>query len=118
AKAFAKAIGQEFHLYYSTDHCGRGKSKREISGIAAEAAWNVSVKSAQDLGGRVPYIPGMPVFGTENIATELGLSKGSLGTLVSIKFEEREGRKYAVSAEIDFPGYKGKNIKFPNHVLL
>ncbi|KAF5361235.1 hypothetical protein D9757_013225 [Collybiopsis confluens] len=119
AKAFARATGQSFYIYHSKDTRGRGKKKLEILGIAAEAAWSVSPKSAHDLGGKVPYVPGMPVFGTENIATELGLSKGSLGTLISITFREHKGRRYAVSALVDFPGFKsGKDPNYPNRVLL
>ncbi|KIK55921.1 hypothetical protein GYMLUDRAFT_174987, partial [Collybiopsis luxurians FD-317 M1] len=79
-KAFAQATSQEFHIHFSKDWHGRGKNKKEIQGLAVEGAHN--------LGGRVLYIPGMPVFGMENIATELGLSKGSLGTLVSITFKK------------------------------
>jgi hypothetical protein len=63
AKAFATATKQEFLLYHSSDTRGRGNNKRMLEGIAAEAAWRVRVKDAEDLGGRVPYIPGMPVFG-------------------------------------------------------
>ncbi|KAE9393399.1 hypothetical protein BT96DRAFT_778393, partial [Gymnopus androsaceus JB14] len=120
AKAFAEASDQPFQVFHSTDIRGRGKNQQEIKGVAAEAAWRVPVKKAQDLGGRVPLIPGMPIFCTENIATELGLSKGSLGTLVSVKFEERLGQKYAVSATVDFPGYKGSptDPAHPHRVLL
>ncbi|KAJ3804914.1 hypothetical protein F5876DRAFT_10838, partial [Lentinula aff. lateritia] len=118
AKAFANATGQEFCIYHSTDTRGRGKNKKVIKSIASEAAWRIPVKDAQDLGGKVPYIPGMPVFGTENIATELGLSNGSLGTLVSLTYEIHENRRYAVSATVDFPGYKGKDRMHPNRVLL
>ncbi|THU84117.1 hypothetical protein K435DRAFT_870607 [Dendrothele bispora CBS 962.96] len=51
AKAFAEATGQEFHVYYSLDTRGRGKNRKEIQGAAAESAWKVPVKQAQDLGG-------------------------------------------------------------------
>ncbi|KAJ4465425.1 hypothetical protein C8R41DRAFT_714616, partial [Lentinula lateritia] len=120
AKAFAYASGQQFHVYHSTDIRGRGKNQQQITGVAAEAAWRVPVKSAQDLGGRLPLIPGMPVFCTENIATELGLSKGSIGTLVSVTYKEHSSRKYAVSATVDFPGYRGIPVDpaYPKRVLL
>ncbi|KAJ3889848.1 hypothetical protein GG344DRAFT_31082, partial [Lentinula edodes] len=118
AKAFAQVTGQEVHLYHSYDTRGKGKNKKNIQGVAAESAWNIPMKKAEDLGGKVPYIPGMPVFGTDNIATELGLSKGSLGTLVSITYEINQNRRYAVSATVDFPAYKGKNAKHPNRVVL
>ena len=87
AKAFCRATGQEIAMYHSINTRRRGKKRQELKGIAAEAAWRVPVE-AKDLPGRVPYMTGMPVFCTENIATELGLSKGSIGTLVSIKYVE------------------------------
>ncbi|KAJ3871466.1 hypothetical protein F5051DRAFT_302021, partial [Lentinula edodes] len=118
AKAFARVTGQEFHICHSTDTRGRGKNKKVIKGIAAEAAWKIPVKDAQNLGGKVPYIPGMPVFATENIATELGLSNGSLGTLVSLTYEIHDNRYYAVSATVDFPGYKSNDPVHPNRVIL
>ncbi|KAJ3720732.1 hypothetical protein DFJ43DRAFT_963529, partial [Lentinula guzmanii] len=119
AQAFAQATGQIFSVYYSRDSRGKGNTKKDLQGLAAETAWNVSIKSAHDLGGRMPYIPGMPVFAMENIATELGLSKGSLGTLVSITFREYNHRRYAVSAFVDFPGFKGKqDPDHPHRVLL
>ncbi|KAJ6512935.1 hypothetical protein C8R45DRAFT_812553 [Mycena sanguinolenta] len=114
AKTFASATGQETNIFHSLDTRGRGKNRKELKGIAAEVAWQVPVKEADDLGGRVPYVPGMPVFCTDNIATELGLSKGSLGTLASIKYVERSGRKYAVCAEVDFTAYESGNKDFPN----
>ena len=60
----------------------------------------------------------MPVFCTENVATELGPSKGSHGTLVSIKYVERDGRRYAVCAEVDIPGYNSSIEEHPHRVLL
>jgi hypothetical protein len=118
AKTFAKATGQEIMIFHSVDTRGRGKNRKELKGVAAEAAWRVPVKEADDLGGRVPYVPGMPVFCTENIATELGLSKGSAGILISVKYVERDDRKYAVSAEVDFSAHQSGNSEFPNRVLL
>ena len=65
-------------------------------------------------------MPGMPVFCTENIATELGISNGSPGTLVSVIFEEVEGRHYAISAEVDFRAYKNSDpdAPYPHRVTL
>ncbi|KAL0565069.1 hypothetical protein V5O48_016965 [Marasmius crinis-equi] len=77
AKAFAAATGQDFHVYCSVDVRGARNKKCELQGLAAEVAWQVPVKKAQDLAGRLPLIPGMPVFGAENLAPELGISKGS-----------------------------------------
>jgi hypothetical protein len=116
--AFARATGQTSVMYHSIDTRGRGKSRRELIGIAAEAAWRVAVKEADDLSGRLPLVSGMPVFCTENIATELRISKGCMGKVVSVRYVQRSGRHYAVSAEVDFPGYKGPDPQHPHRVLL
>jgi hypothetical protein len=53
AKAFATATGQDCHIYYSRDTRGRGRKRKQLTGVAAEAAWSVPVKEANDLGGKV-----------------------------------------------------------------
>ncbi|KAJ7936504.1 hypothetical protein B0H13DRAFT_2226783 [Mycena leptocephala] len=118
AAAFATATGQDCHIYHSRDTRGRGRKRQQLTGLAAEAAWSVPVKEANDLGGKVlipevPYVPGMAVFCTENLATELGIVNGSPGTLVSIVYEETDGRRYAISAEVDFKAYKNSNPDAP-----
>ncbi|KAJ7036466.1 hypothetical protein C8F04DRAFT_930822, partial [Mycena alexandri] len=120
AKVFAAATGQDYHIYYSRDTRGRGRKREQLTGLAAEAAWSVPVKDANDLGGKVPYLPGMAVFCTENLATELGISNGSPGTLVSIVYDETDGRRYAISAEVDFKAYKNSdlNAPYPHRVVL
>ena len=60
----------------------------------------------------------MPVFLTENIATELGLSNGSEGTVVSLKYEEKDNRRYLISVTVDFPSYTGGEGSCPHHVTL
>ncbi|KAF7344176.1 ATP-dependent DNA helicase [Mycena venus] len=99
AETFATATGQGCHIYHGKDTRGRGRKRHQLTGLAAEVAWAVPVKEANDLGGKVPYLPGMPVFCTENIATELGISNSSPGALISTVYEETEGRRYAISAE-------------------
>jgi hypothetical protein len=47
-----------------------------------------------------------------------GAFKGSIGTIVSIRYTEQGGRRYATSAEVDFPGFKGEDEEHPNRVLL
>ncbi|KAJ7441986.1 hypothetical protein FB451DRAFT_981501, partial [Mycena latifolia] len=120
AEAFATATGQEYHVYHLKDTRGRGAKKRRLAGLAAEVAWSIPVKDAKDLGGKVPYVQGIPVFCTENIATELGISNGSPGTLVTIVYEELEGHSYAISAEVDFKAYKNKDpsAPYPHRVML
>ncbi|KAJ6485695.1 hypothetical protein C8R45DRAFT_1053711 [Mycena sanguinolenta] len=116
AKTFAALSGQEPALYHSIDTQanGKGRKQRELKGMAAEAAWRVPVKNAKDLPGRVPYLTGMPVFRTDNTATELGLSKGGMGNIVSIRYTERAGRRYTISAEVDFPGFQGDDPQHPH----
>ncbi|KAJ7242279.1 hypothetical protein C8J57DRAFT_1024501, partial [Mycena rebaudengoi] len=114
AEAFATVTGQECHAYHALDTRGRGQKRRQLTGLTAEVAWSIPVKEANDLGGKVPYVPGMPVFCTENIATELGISNGSPGTLVSIIYEEIDGRRYAISAEVDFKAYENSNANTPH----
>uniref|UniRef100_A0A0W0FV67 ATP-dependent DNA helicase n=2 Tax=Moniliophthora roreri TaxID=221103 RepID=A0A0W0FV67_MONRR len=119
AREFAEASGQAFQVYHSVDTQRVQGRRQELKGAAAEAAWQVPVKRAKDLGGKVPLVPGMPVFGTENLAPELGISKGSQSTLVSVRYEERDGHYYAVSATVDFPAYNGNsNRKYLHHIIL
>jgi hypothetical protein len=65
-------------------------------------------------------MPGMAVFCTENLATELGVSNGSPGILVSIIYEEIHQRRYAISAEVDFAAYtkNDANAPHPHRILL
>ena len=62
----------------------------------------------------------MAVFCTENLATELGISNGSPGTLVSIIYEDIHSRRYAISADIDFRAYKNNdpNAQYPHRITL
>ncbi|KAH8802371.1 hypothetical protein DL96DRAFT_1475472 [Flagelloscypha sp. PMI_526] len=107
ARTFAQATGQESHVYYSEDYMKKGNEKIFLKSKAALAAWNVRVKDAKDLGGRVRYVPGMPIFiAGGNIATELGISNGSIGVLVSLEYKlDEKGRRYATSAVVDMPKY-------------
>ncbi|KAL0563695.1 hypothetical protein V5O48_018369, partial [Marasmius crinis-equi] len=120
AKAFAAATEQDYHLYYANDTRGCGHKKRQLKGLAAEVAWSVPVKEVNNLGGRVPFVPGMPVFCTGNIATELGISNGSPGKLVNIVYKEEDGRRYAISADVDFEAYTNsdRNAVHPHRVTL
>lgn len=74
---------------------------------------------AQDLSGRLALVVGMPVFIVDNIAVELGLANGSGGTLVNIDFEIRDGRRYAISVEVDIPLYRSSNVnaQFPHRII-
>jgi ATP-dependent DNA helicase PIF1 len=120
AEVFAEVTGQPCNIYHAMDTRGRGSKKAQLAGLVAEVSWAIPVKDANDLGGKVPYMPGMSVFCTENIATELGLSNGSPGVIVSIVFEEIGGRRYAISADVDFEAYRksAPNAPHPHRVTL
>lgn len=120
-QAFAKATGQEFGVYYAEDSMGTGKNRTVLRARNARDAWNTPIKSlAHDLSGRLPLVIGMPIFVVDNIAVELGIANGSGGTLINIDFERREGRRYAISAEVEIPLYTSSdpNAIFPHRVVL
>ncbi|KAL9939763.1 hypothetical protein V8E36_001580 [Tilletia maclaganii] len=120
AEAFAVASGQELHFYYATDKIGRGNAQRALKNAAAAAAWAIPPKKAGDLCGRLPLLRGMPVFCTENIATELGICNGSSRSVVDVTYEIDGSRRYAVSVEVDFPGYTNSKAReqHPHRVCL
>ncbi|KAJ7586002.1 hypothetical protein C8J56DRAFT_759048, partial [Mycena floridula] len=120
-QAFARSTGQEFAVYYAEDTVGRGKKRVTLTGQNARDAWNTPIKSlAHDLSGRLALVIGMPVYIVENLAVELGVSKGSSGTLVSIEYKLHEGRRYAISAEVDLPLYTSSDpdSPFPHRLTL
>jgi hypothetical protein len=127
-KAFAESTGQGFYVYYSMDTIasgrGKGSERIQLRNLCREAAWNVRYKKADDLGGRLPLIPGMPVFLVKNLATELGLSNGTPGTLVGVKYRVETNQqttwRYAISVEVDFPSYTNSrpNSPHPHRVTL
>ncbi|KAJ7618845.1 hypothetical protein DFH06DRAFT_954836, partial [Mycena polygramma] len=120
-QSFAAATNQEFAVYYSEDTVGRGTHKIELTGQNARDAWNTPIKAhADDLSGRLPLVIGMPVFIVDNIAVELGVSNGSGGTLVNIDYVIRDGRRYAISAEVDLPLYTSQdpNAENPHRLVI
>ncbi|KAF9254571.1 hypothetical protein L218DRAFT_951450 [Marasmius fiardii PR-910] len=57
----------------------------------------------------------MPMFCTEIITTELGISTyGSRGKLVSIVYEEHEGWRYTISANVEFRAYTNSDPNTPH----
>ncbi|KAJ6501697.1 hypothetical protein C8R47DRAFT_935239, partial [Mycena vitilis] len=120
-QSFAAATNQEFAVYYSHDTVGRGHHKTVLTGQNAQDAWNTPIKAcADDLSGRLPLAIGMPVYVVDNIAVELGVSNGSGGTLVNIDYEIRDGRRYAISAEVDLPLYTSPdpNAEHPHRLVI
>ena len=118
AEAFAKATHQEYHLYHSVDTKTIKGKVVTLKNAAAEAAWSAPVKAAKDLAGRLPLIPGMPVFLTENLAPELGLSNGAEGRVVSLKYIVRDGKRYAVSVDVNFQSYNNLSSANPHQLTL
>ncbi|KAE8218468.1 hypothetical protein CF319_g7667 [Tilletia indica] len=120
AKAFAQTSNQQFHYYHSEDKIGKGRAQRTLQNMAARAAWDVAAKKAGDLSGRLPLLMGMPVFCTENIATELGISNGSEGVVAGVSYSTSTGRRIAISADVDFPAYQNPDraADFPHRVVL
>ncbi|KAJ7467137.1 hypothetical protein FB451DRAFT_1484355 [Mycena latifolia] len=119
-QSFASATGQEFAVYYSEDSVGAGKNRTVLHGQNAQDAWNTPIKSmACDLSGRLALVIGMPIFVVDNIAVELGLANGSGGTLINLEFEIREGRRYAIAAEVEIPLYTSSDLKakFPHRIV-
>lgn len=114
AQAFAASTGQQFAVYYAQDSVGRSSKKIVLTGQNAQDAWNTPIKSlATDLSGRLPLIIGMPVYLVDNFAVELGISKGSGGTLISVKYELKGNKRYAISAVIDLPSYTSSDPDAP-----
>ncbi|KAJ7161274.1 hypothetical protein C8R43DRAFT_947522 [Mycena crocata] len=121
SQAFAGATNQEFGVYHAVDTIGRGSQKTTLCGQNARDAWNTPIKScAEDLSGWLVLVIGMPIYIVDNIAVELGLANGSGGTLVNVEYEMHEGRRYAISAEVDLALYTSPDPKarFPHHVVI
>jgi len=118
AEAFAKATHQEYHLYHSVDTKTIKGKLVTLKNAAAEAAWSAPIKVAKDLSGQLPLVPGMPVFLTENLAPELGLSNGAEGRVISLKYIVCDGRCYAVSVNVDFQSYNNPSNENPHQLTL
>ena len=92
-----------------------------MTGLNTVDAWNTPIKSnGKDLSGRLPLLIGMPIFVVDNIAVELGISKGSGGTLINLRYEIRNGRRYAISVDVDIPAYTSSDpsADYPHRLTL
>ncbi|KAE8243843.1 hypothetical protein A4X13_0g6923 [Tilletia indica] len=120
SESFAALSGQDYWVYHSLDKVGKGHKQKVLRHAAAESAWAIPPKHASDLHGRLPLLIGMPVFCTENIATELGISNGSEGRVAKISYFEKDGRRFLISADVDFPAYRNSDASapFPHRVVL
>ncbi|THU98179.1 hypothetical protein K435DRAFT_626729, partial [Dendrothele bispora CBS 962.96] len=112
SKAFARATCQEHHVYYSEDSVVLDEIRTVLGGTAAEDAWNAEVKAeAHDLTGRLGLVLGMPVIIVENLAVELNVSNGTRGTLVGITYYTKNGRRFAVTADVRIPNFVNPDKK-------
>lgn len=110
-EAFARYTGQDFAIYYAEDSVGRVGHQIILTGQNAHDAWDTPIKAkAKDLSGRLPLVIGMPIFIVDNITVELGVSKGSGGKLVGVKYDVRNGRRYAISVDVDVPAYTSSDL--------
>lgn len=98
--------GMEVSLYYSRDTVKR----RTPSSSLQKLLWEIPSAKNFDAFGYIPMFIGMKVMVTENIAFDNGIVNGSEGTLVELKYEEFEGRRYATVA---FVCIKGSGINAP-----
>ncbi|KAJ7575264.1 hypothetical protein C8J56DRAFT_745644, partial [Mycena floridula] len=75
---------------------------------------------AHDLSGRLALVIGMPIFVMDNIAVEIGISNGSSGTLISLEYEVRNGKRYASSAQVELLSYTSMDpmSPFPHQVTI
>lgn len=121
AQVFASSTGQDFAVYYAEDSVGRGLKRVILRGQNAQDTWNTPIKScAKDLSGRLPLVIGMPVYIVDNMAVELGIARGSGGTLISVQYRLKEGKRYAFSAVVDLPLYTSADpsTQFPHRLTI
>jgi hypothetical protein len=120
-EAFEKFTGHEFTVYYAEDTVGRVGHTITLTGQNAIDAWDTPIKcNANDLSGRLPLVVSMPIFIVDNIAVELGILKGSGGTLIGLRYEIRGGRRYAISVDVEIPAYTSSDpdAEFPHRLTL
>ncbi|KIY65053.1 hypothetical protein CYLTODRAFT_335253, partial [Cylindrobasidium torrendii FP15055 ss-10] len=107
-RAFAKASGNAYEVYYSEDSVGSSKTRIILKGQNALDAWATPQKRmAHDLAGRLTLVIGMPIIVTDNVLVKKGISNGSRGTLVGVNYYCRDGRRYATSVDVNLPLYRG-----------
>jgi len=85
--SFAAHRGETVFLSQAIDR--RAKNK-PISSIRHDTLLDLIDSQAGYLMGRLPLVPLLPVMITYNIATELGITNGTLGTLLSIVFDPED----------------------------
>ncbi|KAJ6607151.1 hypothetical protein B0H10DRAFT_2072985, partial [Mycena sp. CBHHK59/15] len=91
AEAVAPVTGQD---------CHRGRERQhQLTGLGAGAAWLVPLKEASDQRGKLEVYTSVPCMpGTaENMATELGISNGSLETLIYTRRSKTAVMPYSTS---------------------
>jgi len=93
--------------YYSKDTF----HKRRIPPAAQKLLWDIPSTKHHDTFGCLSIFIGMKVAVTENLAFDSRIVNGTEGVIVDIKYEEEDGRRYAVVA---FVYVEGCGISVPN----
>jgi len=103
----AKRNNRQVFNYYSKDTF----HKHRIPPAAQRLLWDIPSTKHHDSFGCLPIFIGMKVAVTENLAFDSRIVNGSEGVVVDIKYEEEDGRRYAVVA---FVYVEGCGISVPN----
>jgi hypothetical protein len=86
-KDLARHTGVPIFLSCAVDRLASGDT---IAGGLRKRLLSMNDGDTQGAMGRLPLIPGMPVILTHNVATELGLTNGTPGSLVGVVFDDQE----------------------------
>ena len=89
---FVAGHSQHTKVYVSTaqDYIGRKKSRKAVPKKVARKIKNWASTSTRGLPRELQLYIGMPVMVTNNIATELGITNGTVGKIRSIHFKNGE----------------------------
>lgn len=85
----AKRLGQQVHIYHSTDIF----QKQHVKAKLKEILWNISSTDDSDTMGKLQLFPGMRVMVTENLAFGHGIVNGSEGIIQDIKYYTKADNK-------------------------
>ena len=83
------------------------RSKNGVHDVIYERLLHLSDNKAELLPGFLPLVPNMPVFLTDNIACELGLSNGTQGIFRELVYDDQE----------DLVTFNMSNTVFPSNTI-